>query len=481
MVMKTGGSAGQVLVWLVAVVALARLAMLGLYPLQDTTEARYAEIARKMAELNDWVTPWFDYGVPFWGKPPMSFWLTSASFKLLGVNEFAARLPHLLAALLVSWLVWDWMRQRSTREAMLAVALLWGAVLFYVSAGAVMTDMVFAIGTTLAMRGFWLGLHGSESQRRRERWLLFIGLSIGLLAKGPIALVLSGLPIALWSLSTRNAGLAWLRLPWLSGSLIVAVLALPWYVIAELKTPGFLDYFLIGEHWQRFTVVGWAGDRYGKAHAFPRGSIWLFALVACLPWTLLWPVLAFGRAKAVASNPLVRPERAWRTYLLLWGAAPCLFFTAAGNILWTYVLPGLPALAMFASTWLASDTRTRRVNAIVASGMIITALGMSIAIVSLHKPNNPNTAKSLVEAYHARKTGKEPLIFLETRPYSASFYSHGEAKQVSDMVELKKRLEHVRAFVALKEKQQQDLPFEVQSKLNSEGRYGSYELYSVTP
>lgn len=477
--MKTGGSAGHSLVWLVAVVALARLAMLGLYPLQDTTEARYAEIARKMAELNDWVTPWFNYGVPFWGKPPMSFWLTSASFKLFGVNEFAARLPHLLAALLVSWLVWDWMRQRSPREAMLAIALLWGAALFYVSAGAVMTDMVFAIGTTLAMRGFWLGLHGSEPQRRRERWLLFIGLGIGLLAKGPIALVLSGLPITLWSLATRNAGMAWQRLPWMSGSLIVAVLAVPWYVIAELKTPGFLDYFLIGEHWQRFTVVGWSGDRYGKAHAFPNGSIWLFAVVACLPWTLLWPVLAFGRAKAVTPNPVARTERAWRTYLLVWGAAPCLFFTVAGNILWTYVLPGLPALAMFSATWLASDTRTRRVDIVVASGMIVMALGMSIAVASLNKPNNRNTAKSLVKAYHARKAGKEPLIFLETRPYSASFYSQGEAKQANDMVELKARLEHGRAFVALKEKQQQDLPSEVQSKLHSEGHYGNYELYSV--
>lgn len=70
---------------------------------------------------------------------------------------------------------------------------------------------------------------------------------------------------------------------------------------------------------------------------------------------------------------------------------------------------------------LTSDTR--RVNAIVASGTIITALGVSIAIVSLHQPGNSNTAKSLVEAYHARKAGREPLIFLKAQPYSASFYS----------------------------------------------------------
>ncbi|HTM72428.1 MAG TPA: glycosyltransferase family 39 protein, partial [Pseudolabrys sp.] len=57
---------------------------MGLVPLMDTTEARYGEIARKMAELNDWVTPWFDYGVPYWGKPPLAFWLTATSFKVFG-------------------------------------------------------------------------------------------------------------------------------------------------------------------------------------------------------------------------------------------------------------------------------------------------------------------------------------------------------------------------------------------------------------
>ena len=114
---------------------------IGLYPLSDTTEARYAEIARKMVELGDWVTLWYDYGVPFWAKPPLSTRITAISFKLVGVNEFAARLPYFLAAIFVSWLVWDWMRQRSTRGALLATTLLSGSALYFVAAGAVMTDM----------------------------------------------------------------------------------------------------------------------------------------------------------------------------------------------------------------------------------------------------------------------------------------------------------------------------------------------------
>ncbi len=204
---------GGPLLWALAILVLMRIATLGVYPLMDTTEARYGEIARKMVELGDGITPWFDYGVPFWGKPPLSFWLTAASFKLFGINEFAARLPHLLGALLVVWLIWDWQARSSRREAMLAIVLLASSALFFVAAGAVMTDMTLTVGTTLAMRGFWLGLHGTDTGRRRERWLLFLGLAVGLLAKGPIVLVLTGLPIALWMLIQGNPAAVWRGFP----------------------------------------------------------------------------------------------------------------------------------------------------------------------------------------------------------------------------------------------------------------------------
>lgn len=67
-------------------------------PLSDTTEPRYVEIARIMAESGDWITPWLSEGTPLWGKPPLSIWCQAISFGVLGVSEFAARLPSLLSA-----------------------------------------------------------------------------------------------------------------------------------------------------------------------------------------------------------------------------------------------------------------------------------------------------------------------------------------------------------------------------------------------
>ncbi len=479
--LKTQQGAGRLLGWTLAIVALLRLLTLGLYPLTDTTEARYAEVARKMVELNDWITPWYDYGVPFWAKPPLSTWLTAASLKLFGFNEFAARLPYFLLAVLIAWLVWDWARRWSQREALLAVAVMSGTMLYFIASAAVMTDMALVLGTTLAMRGFWAAFERADAPRPHEGWLLFIGLGLGLLAKGPIALVLAGIPIFLWTVFTGNIVPAWKRLPWLRGILLMLVIAVPWYWLAEMRTPGFWEYFFIGEHWKRFTVTGWTGDKYGTAHATARGAIWLLALAACLPWTLLLPLLAFGRKKALVQSGLpVQPSpKNWRLYLLAWSVAPCLFFTMSGNILWTYVLPALPALALLAAGWLAGDARTRRVDMLVAFGVVVMAALIAAFFLNQQRLDSWKTAKTAVAAYELRKTGAQALLFMGDLPYSASFYTQGKARAVADNAELAKRVKQGGVFVALNPDQVRELPPDLAGVLRLQATSGAFNLYAT--
>lgn len=458
-----------------ALALLVRLLTLGLYPLADTTEARYAEIARKMIALGDWITPWYDDGVPFWAKPPLSMWVTAASMKLLGVNAFAARLPHLGVALLMLWLLWDWLRARGAREAQYAVTLLAGTALFYIAAGAVMTDMTLALGLLLVLRGFWNALHGA----RREGYAVFLGLAIGLLAKGPIALVLAGLPLAGWTLLTRNGRALWRGLPWRSGLPLLLVLVLPWYVAAELKTPGFLDYFLVGEHWQRFTVAGWDGDRYGSAHDYPRGSIWLFALIACLPWVLLLPRLLRAPQPAAAIDPeSTAAQRTRRWYLALWSLAPCVFFSGARNILWTYVLPALPALAALVAERLATAGRPTRVERVLATGVVANAVVLAVAVTANHVFDFGTSAAAVVQAYAARRRAAEPLLFFGDRPYSAAFYSRGHAERVVTVAALAQRLaEPGPAYVAVKSARAGEMPGGLRQTLRDLGSFDGYRLY----
>jgi len=283
--MESGMGPARKWLWaLLVLLGLLRLASLGAYPLADMTEARYGNVARLMAETGDWITPQYTEGVPFWGKPPLSTWLAAISMKLFGINEFAARFPSLLMALAAMALVWQLgARQRSRDHALAAAMVLATSAVFFVSSGAVMTDPALLVGTTLSMSAFWQSINRSGGAGKPWGYAFFIGLAIGLLAKGPVAMVLTALPIGAWVLLQRRWLHAWQRLPWVSGLVLTAFLSAPWYLLAEWNTPGFLNYFLVGEHWKRFTVPGWQGDLYGKAHSMPKGSIWLYGLLAALP------------------------------------------------------------------------------------------------------------------------------------------------------------------------------------------------------
>jgi len=477
-------------VWLaLSVLLVLRLVSLALYPLTDNTEARYAEIGRVMWSLGDWVTPWFDYGVPFWGKPPLSFWATASSFGIFGVNEFAARLPHYLAGLGVGYLVWGWAAQRTRQEAMLVAALLAGSSLMLLSSGAVMTDMTLLVGITLAMRGFWLGLHGNAVVQKREGWLFFAGLAVGLLAKGPLVLVLAGLPIGVWAIWERALARVWRGLPWVRGSVLLLLLVVPWYALAESRTPGFLNYFLIGEHWHRFVTPGWAGDLYGSAHKAAHGTIWLYAWVALLPWSLVLPIAAWRWRKPGPVMPAPSLEKSLVLYWFLWALTPAVFFTMAGNILWTYMLPALPAAALLGARWLATLTDQRSVHHLIAGSLWLmsTLLFGLVAGLNLPLAHDWHSTQRLVTQYevqqrqeNSHQTGTQ-LIFYPQRPNSAAFYSGGRALQIRQPDALEKRLTETPAYLAVKSKDLAQMPVMAQVQLQLVVESGEFSLFMANP
>jgi len=451
---------------------LVRIISLSLYPLMDMTEGRYGEIARKMATMNDWITPWFDVGVPFWGKPPLSFWMSALGIKLFGVNEFAVRIPHFLAAFLVVAICYDWAK-RSLINPFYVTVILSTSFIFLVSSGAVMTDMALCIGSTLAIRAFWLSLRGVEGERQREKILFFIGLSLMLLAKGPVGWILVLLPIGLWALLSRSIKETWQGLAWIQGGLLAILMALPWYLVAEQHTPGFLHYFFYGEHWQRFTVSGWKGDLYGSAHATQRGTIWLQFLYASLPWSIIIPIAAWRYKLLTATKNKSEPAQL-SLYLLLAGFGPCLFFTMSGNILWTYVLPGLPALALLLAMYLQRMGEVQRKKIILIgtaiSGLVFVGV---LGTLTLGHATDLKSAAAIVSLYQ-KQHSPQALVFLGGRPYSAMFYSQGEALTVNSLDALPALTHGNPTYIAIRKSQ----PIDIKAfNLRTIGDAGNYHLY----
>ncbi len=428
----------RVLLILIGSVLAARLGLSALLPFMDTTEPRYAEIARIMAETGDWITPWFDYGVPFWGKPPLSFWAEALSFRLFGVSEFAGRLPSWLATVGTVVLVYVLTQKLDTdlSDKRKHIRGLWAALIFstmaltFLSAGTVMTDAYLTLGTTLALVGFILRLQGYSIL---WGWALFAGLAIGLLAKGPISLVLTGLPILAWLLAVRRWRETWRRLPWLTGTLTLTAVVLPWYVVAEMKTPGFLDYFLIGEHFKRFVISDWQGDLYGNAHDFTRGTIWLYLVLGSFPWgfLLLAGVVKRFRQSIGRENS---PSAGIGDGLFVIAAtlAPAFFFTLSGNILWTYILPGLPFLAVLVVTYCPVHEPGPTARRAFLAACLVPFVGVGASIWLNLNSSGLKTEKYLIQRYEEQTHHPmESLRYLNEAPFSARYYSKGRVQTIT--------------------------------------------------
>lgn len=462
--------------WIILIsVMLVRLMFLGAYPLADTTEARYGEMGRLMVETGDWITPQFEKGTPFWGKPPLSFWLTAASFLIFGIHEFSARLPSFLLGLAVLAMVYSLGRFRSGRDtALAACVILSSSIIFWISSGAVMTDHCLLAGTTLSMAAFWRCMAAEGNKGRIWGWLFFIGLSIGLLAKGPVAAVLIFVPVLSWALVQKSRHLL-LKLPWLTGIALTLMLTLPWYITAELKTPGFLEYFIVGEHWNRFLVPGWQGDLYGSAHSQPKGMIWVFWVVCAFPWSI-FP--AFMLVKKQSREVLVLKARAskeWYTYLAFWAAAPMVFFTLAGNILWAYVLPGIPAFALLMADAVLGNCRSEK-GMLRVSATVLALFLLASVVVSLGIGPDRNSQKKMLGYFYSISNG-ETLHYLNWRPFSAAFYSGattGEISSVSGIEDLFKNEQ--RDYLAVKASHMDAIPEDIKSKFRLQKEINGYVL-----
>jgi len=426
------------LIWLLGIFLLVRMVAMVVIPFADTTEPRYAEIARLMMTTNDWVTPWFEPGMPFGGKPPLSFWAQAISFKLFGVNEFAGRLPALLSFIATAWMLWRLaVSVVNTQVAAASLVVYSGMVLTFLAAGTVMTDPYLTLGTTWAMVAFYLA---PKENVWYWRYGFFIGLGIGLLAKGPLALVISGAPIGLWVLLQGKLMFYLRTMPWIRGTLLTLVIALPWYILAELKSPGFINYFIVGEHFMRVVDPGWMGDLYGNAQKEPKGMVWIHWLAGSAPWGPLALLLLVGHLFKASWRQTVwqSVKRPVVMYVLLWALVTPVFFTSAGNVIWTHTLPSMPAFAVlmgWAMVELNNGQKWRQVGFTLA--MWFTPVAVIVFSVLITNNNDLMKTEKSIAQYVAQQPQNgdshnwSRLYYLSSKlEFSARFYSHGKAQPV---------------------------------------------------
>jgi hypothetical protein len=223
------------------------------------------------------------------------------------------------------------------------------------------------------------------------------------------------------------------RIPIFSGLVLTCLVALLWYILAESATPGFLNYFLVGEHFLRFVQSGWEGDLYGTAHSEPRGVIWLYWLVVAFPWSFYLGVLLFSKSNRhkLTNNQQATTETDNLTsYLICWLVSPLILFTLSGNILPVYVLPGITALAI-----LLAKLQERVNFALVLTSLLTPIAMVMFLVVTLPTMSEDKSDKFLL----AEIDHSYPLYYLGKRSFSGRFYSNGKAIEIESLQELNKQ------------------------------------------
>jgi 4-amino-4-deoxy-L-arabinose transferase-like glycosyltransferase len=316
---------------------------LGGWAFFDPDEGRYGEIPRAMLATGDYVTPMLN-GVGFFDKPPLLYWGIAFFYRILGVSEGAARLVPALAALgavLGAWALGR--RMFGPRAGFLSGAITATCVVWPIMARVVLTDMLVSSLVFLAMAFWWLSRSESDkSARTRDNFAFWTALALGVLAKGPIAVVLvAGTVVFYTLLSGDRRGLG--SIGWKSGPLWLLLLTTPWFVAVQQRNPEFNHAFWVEQHFGRFL-----GLLVEQDHNY--GPYYFFVLLPLIffPWSFFAPAaLAAGWKKMWPGRGQVRTEKGRAALFLCCGVAfVILFFTGSSSKLVTYILPVLPLMAV---------------------------------------------------------------------------------------------------------------------------------------
>lgn len=342
--------------------------------IQEIDPAQYAEVARRIHVSGDWLHLHDNFG-PFLNKPPLALWSMAVAIGVLGPTAVAARLPSLLAGLvLLAVVARIGARLWNPRTGVVAAVLLAHSVAFQLMVADPKVDMMLTCTIALTVA---LALEG-----RTRPWLLFpawMAAGLAVLSKGPIGFgipAVAVLPEALrrrWDLAQETGPLAVLRRLWalrpFRGFALLVLVALPFF-------------------WGVYEQHGWWGPKFllwgqtfdrllhrseYKNHASPfffvHTGAWAFLpFTPVLLWELARRAVALVRLRALPPDPA---RIVW-----WWLLIPFVAISVAEFKLPQYVYPMAPAAALISARALTQAAEENRPGALRVLGHISIGLGV---------------------------------------------------------------------------------------------------------
>jgi 4-amino-4-deoxy-L-arabinose transferase-like glycosyltransferase len=418
-------------------------------PLLGPDEPRYAQVAREMFDQGDWVTPTLG-GFNWFEKPAMLYWLEIVAYRLIGVNEIAARLgPAIfgLGTILSLWLLGNFVEnfqrsttkgQRSSSEFQLpAVYDLanWTALIAASSLGILVFsrgasfDIIVTFPITAALVSFFF-----FDQRRTRTFgskyvpliLFYFFIGIALLAKGLIGIVFPFAIVGFYYLlslkrpdNTFIASILW-------GTLISVAVASVWYLpMYGRHGYAFFNEFFVQHHFQRFT-----SNKYQHPQPF-YFFFWILPLMT-IPWLPFFIASGVSNAREIFRQFTASPRHLITAsplvlFSVAWLAVPLVFFSASGSKLPGYILPSVPAAILLTAIYfcrLAGNSRKWRISGLLIGPATLLIVSVLLVTAVPHFADG-DSVKGLFAKTAERGFTSERVLNFRSTSHNAEFYAAG--------------------------------------------------------
>lgn len=321
----------QKLLLLSILAAIALFMNINDWSVRETSEARYAQISKEMFESGNYLHPTL-MGIKHYHKPPLTYWITCAGYKIFGANVIGARFFLQIGIILQMLIVYGIAKLlfQNNRHAFLAALLYFALPGVYMSSRALTTDVFL---TTFVLLAVFSWLKFTLKEQKTYLLLFYISLGLGFFTKGPVVYIFPVFII----IGSYISGLKPKKLIsyHIIGVLIMLIIGLTWFVYLYIIDERFLHYFVI-----QHTVERMATDNFGRSEPW-----WFFIAVvsaSSFPWIIILFNQIFRNKQYQSKNAAI---------FLLWIVPPILFFSLSQSKLMLYVLPVYAGIAI-GSIWM---------------------------------------------------------------------------------------------------------------------------------
>jgi len=317
--------------WVFIVIALLYLTAVRIDTM-DVDASQYAEMSREMLQKGDYLHL-YDRGIEYLDKPPFLFWVSAASLKVFGINNFGYKFPSILFALLAVFATYKLGKllygEVTGRMAALVLACCQG---MFLMTNDVRCDTILMAWT---ITGIWLIQEWIVNKKLVYLFAGFAAIAFGMMTKGPIAIMVPAFCfISDWVLKRQWRN--FFRLAYIPGLILVAILLIPMsiglYEQFDLH-PEKLVNGTTGNSGLRFFYWSQSFGRITGESPWKNGADFSFLLVnmlwSFLPWIFLFlPALFVNVATIIRQKFRLQPQQEWIT---------------TGGFLITYVALGMSA------------------------------------------------------------------------------------------------------------------------------------------